>query len=214
MKKIIILVIIALVYSCKKENDIKVNKIEKPIVDKHSEIDVIEKTENIEPLGKIFIGEPLISDKEFIHNLSEGGDNYKYFDEFENILSMSNKIFYRWSNNETKVDKHGDLSLELTRLKYQKKENEKDIQIMLYVKIKGIKKDSIMFYKYQIDKQQSFYPDQRHEVLNNIDNKLTIYHLETFTNQSEFALAIEKWSKLSINQKTGKIDVIMKNMDY
>ena len=214
MKKLIIVAIITLVFSCKKEQTVTVNKSKEPAVEKPSEIEIVEKIEEIEPLDLIFLGEPLISDKEFIYNLSEGGDNYKYFDEFEKILSKSNNIFYKWKEGETKVNKQSDLSLELRRLKYQKKDNKKDIQIMLYVVLNGVKKDSIMFYKYQIDKEQSFYPDQRHEVLNHMDNKLNIYHLETFTNQSEFALAIEKWSKLSINKKTGKIDMVMENLDY
>ena len=214
MKKLIIIVFVTLIYSCKKEPTITENKIEKSIEEIPIEKDSIEKIEVKNSLDNIFIGEPLISDKEFVKNLNEGGENYKYFDEFENILLNNNKIFGKWKKNETKVNKQGDISLQLSRLKYEKKDDEKDIQIMLYVKINGMKKDSIMFYKYQIDKEQSFYPDQRHEVLNHINNELIIYHLETFTNQSEFALAIEKWSKFSINKKTGKIDLLTENMDY
>lgn len=162
----------------------------------------------------IFIGEPLVSKKEFIKNIVEGGENYKYFDQYNNIVHKTNQIFSSWpSNKSNKIILIGNgLSLELSRTPYGKKDKEKDIQIMLYTKKGNTTQDSILFFKYQIDK--NFPDDQRFEVLTYLDNDLNLWYLETSTGFSEFAISIKNWDKYKINKTTGKIEIVTKGIPY
>ena len=76
-------------------------------------------------LDSLFHGLILVKDKNFIYNLSVGGDGFEYFYDYENILKTINKKFAFWNNKiikSTKINQH--LTLELSRLKFNKKENQ------------------------------------------------------------------------------------------
>ncbi|MCU7618772.1 hypothetical protein NZ698_16375 [Chryseobacterium sp. PBS4-4] len=170
---------------------------------------------NIKIIDSLFIGDHLISSKKFLLNIENGGDNFKYFHQYENILHRMNEKFIKWEYlKDSKVlSINSYLSLELMREKYNKEDKEKNIHIMLYTKIKGVKNDSILFYKYQIDKK-ALYVGQRFESLSYLQDDLTLWNLKTYTNQSELALGIDNWNKYKIDIKTGKIILIEKLNPY
>ncbi|MEP7093890.1 MAG: hypothetical protein ABI793_07510 [Flavobacterium sp.] len=201
MRKIIILFsIVLLVISCndaKKENN-KVVHLPNP------------EMENISFSDSLFIGEPLVKDAEFIRNVEAGGDNYRYFEQFGNVLKKHNKKYANYkSNGFIKALKVSDkLTLELKRKKYSSKDKNSDIQIVLFTKINDAVKDSIIFYKYQLDKD--FSKEQRFETLAFLDNNLELFKLESYSGLSEFAFQAEKWEKFKINSSNGKIELIRK----
>lgn len=201
MRKIIILFsIVLLVISCndtKKENFKIANSI-------RSEINPDLFSDSL------FIGEPLAADAEFIRNVEAGGDNYRYFEQFGNVLKKHNKKYVNYkSNGFIKTLKVSDkLTLELKRKKYSSKDKNSDIQIVLFTKINDAVKDSIVFYKYQLD--QDFPKEQRFETLAFLDNNLEIFKLESYSGLSEFAFQAEKWERFKINSSNGKIELIKK----
>jgi hypothetical protein len=122
MKNILIFGITFLLFSCKK--------IEKIVVDNNKTNIILEiKNEsNKYELDSLFHGLILVKDKNFIYNLSVGGDGFEYFYDYENILKTINKKFAFWNNKiirSTKINQH--LTLELSRLKFNKKEIGKNI---------------------------------------------------------------------------------------
>lgn len=118
--------------------------------------------QNISFSDSLFIGEPLAADAVFINNTVEAPD-FSYVDKYDTILNKHNTVFSRFKSQEIikSIQVTTDLSFELERKKYKKEENLKNIQIMFYTKFKGIVKDSILFYKYQIDKDGEKYIQQR-----------------------------------------------------
>ncbi|MEP7095349.1 MAG: hypothetical protein ABI793_14905 [Flavobacterium sp.] len=203
MKKTIIFLIVLIIISCndtKKKNN-KVVHLPNP------------ETENFSLSDSLFIGEPLAGDPFFIKNTTEGG--FSYVDEYDTILNRHNDVFSHFKSDEIikSIQVTVDLSFELKRIKYKRQENLKNIQIMFYTKFKGIVKDSILFYKYQIDKDGERYIQQRFETLSYIDEKLNLYNLNTYTSLSEIAVAVDSWEKYVIEKKSGKIKLINK-MNY
>jgi len=81
---------------------------------------------------------------------------------------------------------------------------------MLYTRYKGKVRDSIMFYKHEIDKDGEVYIDQRLETISFLKSDLTLYNLVSFTGLSEVAFQPEIWNKYKINITTGKIDLVKK----
>lgn len=65
----------------------------------------------------LFVGEPLIKQADFVRNLDEGGDNFRYIKEFETLLKKHNKKYANYkSNSFIKALKVSDkLTLELKR---------------------------------------------------------------------------------------------------
>lgn len=158
----------------------------------------------------LFIGIPQISDSIFIDNIRDGGKNFAYFSQYEKIMLKINKCFVNWECDKNISDKNinDNCTLELRRKKFSNGNKNKDIQIMLYTKINERIKDSILFYKYQWDKD--FPTEQRFEHLSYIDSHLNIWSLETYTNHSEDALEVDKWEKYKIDTIRGRFILIRK----
>ena len=158
----------------------------------------------------LFIGEPLVKEAEFIRNTESLGNNFQYFELFEALLKKHNKKYVNHkSNGFIKAFKVSDLlTLELKRKKYSSKNKTKDIQVVLYTKINNILKDSILFYKYQLDKD--FPTEQRFEALSFLDNNLELFKMESYSSLSELAFQAERWEKYKINSSNGKIELIEK----
>lgn len=89
MRRIILFSISLLIISCndlKKENFKIANSI-------RSEINPDLFSDSL------FIGEPLAADAEFIRNVEAGGDNYRYFEQFGNVLKKHNKKYVNYKSN-------------------------------------------------------------------------------------------------------------------
>ncbi|MEO8516562.1 MAG: hypothetical protein ABI426_07460 [Flavobacterium sp.] len=201
----LILLTFSFLLSCKKVDNVVANS---------QSIDSLVITEETYKIAdSLFIGEPLVKDAEFIRNVEQGGDNYRYFEQFGNLLKKHNKKYANYkSNGFIKALKVSDkLTLELKRKKYNPKDKNSDIQIVLFTKINNAIKDSIVFYKYQLDKD--FPKEQRFETLTFLDNNLELFKLESYSGLSEFAFQAEKWEKFKINGSNGKIELI-KRLNY
>lgn len=175
-----------------------------------------EQVNNIDIQDSLFIGEPLAGDQEFIQNMEEGGNGYIYLDKFDLILKKHNRVFSKFRSNEIikSIPITSDVSLELKRRKFSKKENLNNIQIMMYTRYKGRVKDSIVFYKFEVQKDVGGYGvHQRLETISFLKNDLTLYHLDSYTGLYEMAFQPRTWNKYKINITTGKIDLI-KKLDY
>lgn len=166
-------------------------------------------TKNIQITDSLFIGEPLAKNAEFIRNL-EQFTNANHFRKFDNILKKHNKKFVHYkSNTFIKTLKVSDkLTIELKRRAYNVEEKNANIQVVLYTKINNAIKDSITFYKYQLDKD--FPKEQRFETLVFLSNDLEIFKLESYCSLSEFSFQADKWEKFKINSSNGKIEFIKK----
>ncbi|MCL9805311.1 hypothetical protein NAT51_07250 [Flavobacterium amniphilum] len=156
----------------------------------------------------LFIGEPLAKDPEFIRNTERGGENFQYFNQFGNLLKKHNKKYVDFKSNAViKTLKISDkLVLELKRKKFAAKSKTSDIQIVLYTRVNNVIKDSILFYKYQLDKD--FPKEQRFETIVFLDNNLELFKLESYCNFSEYAFQADKWEKFKINSSNGKIEFV------
>ena len=152
----------------------------------------------------LFVGEPLIKQADFVRNLDEGGDNFRYIKEFETLLKKHNKKYANYkSNSFIKALKVSDkLTLELKRKKYNTKDKNTDIQIVLFTKINNVTKDSIVFYKYQINVNE---PDSRSETMAFLDNDMNLWHLNSYSGQSEYFVQPESWIKYKIDSTNGRI---------
>lgn len=152
----------------------------------------------------LFVGEPLIKQADFVRNLDEGGDNFRYIKEFETLLKKHNKKYANYkSNSFIKALKVSDkLTLELKRKKYNTKNKNTDIQIVLFTKINNVTKDSIVFYKYQINVNE---PDSRSETMAFLDNDMNLWHLNSYSGQSEYFVQPESWIKYKIDSTNGRI---------
>lgn len=199
---LLIILVFPFLLSCKKVDNLSAN------MQSIDSTKVIEETYKIS--DSLFIGEPLVKDAEFIRNVEAGGDNYRYFEQFGNVLKAHNKKYVNYkSNGFIKTLKVSDkFTLELKRKKYIPKNKNSDIQIVLFTKINDVIKDSIVFYKYQLD--PDFPKEQRFETLAFLDNNLEIFKLESYSGLSEFAFQAEKWEKFKINSSNGKIELIKK----
>lgn len=205
MKKLVSVLICVLMLSCEK-NDIRRTEI--PITDSTKSVDIISRETKV---NSSFVGEPKVSDQTFIRILHESND--KTFKMYDSLLITNNDRYLKWTKgNVEKMQIDSSLSIELERTDLGKEDNKSSIKVMLYTKINGQKSDSIVFYKFQYD--LDFPEEQRFETLLNLKSDLIIWHLNTFTNHSEFAIGIHDWSKYKINQNTGKITVISKKMRY
>lgn len=204
MKKTTIFLVIFIIISCSDKK-----KSRHKVLDLHS----YEK-DDISIKDSLFVGEPVTKDAVFIKNTTDGG--FSDVDKFDTILNKHNDVFTHFKSNEIikSINITADLSFELKRKKYKKEENLKDIQILFYTKFKGIVKDSIMFYKYQIDKYEGSYPQQRHETMSYIDEKLNLYSLSTYTSLSEIGVGVNSWSKYTIQKNSGKIKLIDDKLNY
>jgi hypothetical protein len=142
---LLIILVFPFLLSCKKVDNVTANT--KPV----DSLVITEETYKIS--DSLFIGEPLVKDAEFIRNVEAGGDNYRYFEQFGKVLKKHNKKYVNYkSNGFIKTLKVSDkLTLELKRKKYSPKDKNSDIQIVLFTKINDAVKDSIVFYKYQLD---------------------------------------------------------------
>ncbi len=203
MKKTIIFLLVLVVTSC---NDVK--KESDKVLSYHDS-----EMQNTLLSDSLFIGIPLVKDPFFIKNIVDGFEHSSFI-RFDSILNSHNTIFSKFKNDEIikSIKVTPNLSFELKRKKYKKIENQKDIQIILYTKFKGTLRDSILFYKYHIDKVGQ-YTLQRHETLSYIDEKLNLYSLNTYTGLSEDAVEVDSWNKYSIEENSGKIKLINK-MNY
>ncbi|MEP7095346.1 MAG: hypothetical protein ABI793_14890 [Flavobacterium sp.] len=152
----------------------------------------------------LFVGEPLIKQANFVRNLDEGGDNFRYIKEFEILLKKHNKKYANYkSNSFIKALKVSDkLTLELKRKKHNTKDKNTDIQIVLFTKINNVTKDSIVFYKYQINVNE---PDSRSETMAFLDNDMNLWHLNSYSGQSEYFVQPESWIKYKIDSTNGRI---------
>jgi hypothetical protein len=220
-KKIFILLIILSIISCRKQQNLVKNtsiKSEDTIVFKsvHNKVFQIKDS--------LFIGEPLIMGENFVYNLENGfkEDSYVgegYFEDYEKLLKKHNKNFINYKSDEfiRNLVINKNLSLELRRKRFDKKNRTNDIKIILFTKIDNLIKDSIIFYKYDIDEgtalSKGTEDDQRFENISFLDNNLILYHLETYSAQSEGAVGIESWNKYKIDESTGKIN-LNKKINY
>lgn len=215
MKNILIIVMIIIsLSSCESDQKqfIVRNNI-KYLIEEGKTVNKSDTANTVKIAESIFAGEYSIAGKDFIRNIVNGGENYKYFYDYNNILNENNKIFGSWLPKENRsINISNSLSLELERVNYKKKDIRRDIKIMFYTKINGIKKDSIIFYKYQIDKD--FPSEQRFETLSYLDDNFNLWNLDTYTNLSELAIGINHWDKYYINKGNGKIETIERNMDH
>lgn len=202
MKKIIVFLVTLIIVSCsdkKKKND-------QNLILAKSEV------KDFFILDSLFIGEPMAEDTVFVEETTNPAADDWIVDRFDSILNKQHAIFSRFKSNEIikSVNVTNDLSLELKRKKYNIDEDLKDIQVVLYTKFKGIVKDSILFYKYQIDKFDNEYIDQRHEALTYINEGLNLYNLQTYTGMDEFERGVgpDLWNEYLIVKETGKIELL------
>lgn len=162
----------------------------------------------------LFIGEPLISDSQYIRNIKNGGEGYYYVHLHEKLLKKHNSKFLHFKSKESikTIQISKNLKLELKRSKFIKKDNEKDIRVILYTKFNEKIIDSLLFYQFEIDKLDVT-NDQRFETLTYIEDNLTLWQLKTSSSRSELDFQPLNWSKYQINDKTGKIDFKIQ-LDY
>lgn len=151
----------------------------------------------------IISGNKIISNRKFIDDIRDGGDNYKYFYNFENILKNWNKKFK--SNKPNSIVQRIELNESLTLEFFREPSASiiKDIQIKCNLYVDSIKTDSIIFYKYQFDANVQD-DEQRLEVLSYIDPNFNLYNLQTYSNMSEMATEVGSWKKWKIDTISGK----------
>ncbi|MEN2401959.1 hypothetical protein GKZ90_0019375 [Flavobacterium sp. MC2016-06] len=198
IKKIILIIGLGLLLSCNRETK-KVN------INIKTDSSVSSKKLRIS--DSLLIGCPKIADAEFIKNIY---NEFEYFDKYEKILQNINTKYMFFQKKEViKEEKINNIVLKLIKKSLKKD----DIKIELHIYKNNIKTDSILFYKYEYDKNV---PDnmQRLECLSYIDYELYLWHLETFTNHSEDALGFDTWEKYKIDTNTGKIILVEKLKPY
>ncbi len=160
------------------------------------------KNENSDLISEIkdslFIGEPLVSNRNFIEEIFIGRENNDVRLKYESILKNRNSLFLSNKTEVNKVNVNEHLTLEL------KKNSSKNSQIILYTKINNIIKDSTTIFKIEQNKKKN------QGILCFLENGLTLWKLETFSikNENETYLGIKHWTKHKINPATGKIDLI------
>ena len=193
---ILIISIFSFLLSCKK--------VDTPLVANKSVDSTAIASQIYKVADSLFVGEPLIKQADFVRNLDEGGDNFRYIKEFETLLKKHNKKYANYkSNSFIKALKVSDkLTLELKRKKYNTKDKNTDIQIVLFTKINNVTKDSIVFYKYQINVNE---PDSRSETMAFLDNDMNLWHLNSYSGQSEYFVQPESWIKYKIDSTNGRI---------
>lgn len=187
----LILLLFFLVTSCngqEKEKTVSNNSIEKTTF----------------PIANTIIsGNKMISNRKFIDNIRDGGDNFKYFYDFESILKKWNKKFNVIKPNSVVEKIQLNKSLILEFFKEPSTNIQKDIQIKCNLYVNNIKTDSILYYKYQFDPNVED-DEQRLEVLSYIDPNFNLYNLQTYSNMSEMATEVGSWKKWKIDTISGK----------
>lgn len=201
MKKIIGLIAIIFLVSCKNQNNNESNdKINPPLTS-----DTLSNNkENIQNENQdLFRGEPKILDQNFLKNEIQEDNIY------EDLLKSHNAIFSKKSSNSIIAEKNisTDIKIILKRKKFDEKYKEKDIQILLYTKVNEKIKDSIIFYKYTFNKD-NMDGDERFSTLSYINENFEILNLDIYSGTEEFFVEIQKFKKLKIDLKTGKIKFI------
>ncbi|XZF14367.1 hypothetical protein ACTHGU_21505 [Chitinophagaceae bacterium MMS25-I14] len=155
-------------------------------------------------INKTFAGDSVIRDKAFIAKIDAGGEYI--FNQFIQVVTNNKN---RFSSDTQRILSFAGGQLQLV----QKVNDKENVQTIFYIEKNNLKTDSILFYKYQFDKNVPG-GEQRFEVLSYLEDDLTLWHLETFTNHSEDAIGISEWSKYRIDTASGKIVLIAKNMDF
>lgn len=110
------------------------------------------KNENSDLISEIkdslFIGEPLVSNRNFIEEIFIGRENNDVRLKYESILKNRNSLFLSNKTEVNKVNVNEHLTLEL------KKNSSKNSQIILYTKINNIIKDSTTIFKIEQNKKR------------------------------------------------------------
>ncbi len=190
MKKIILPLIILLLISCKKENDLKV--IANTVNDK-----ITAKSEN----NLIPYGDELISKYDFVSKI-ENGESVKSKREYLSKIKFDYNKFDSWDFNTTQTQNAGDIVLKFS--KEEKDNSDTDIytHIILSTFKNNKKIDEIIVYKKEnysealVAISQFFY----------INSDLELWILEI--NEDEAGILLHSWNQYKIDKTNGKIDLV------
>ncbi|WDF61611.1 hypothetical protein PQ462_09530 [Flavobacterium sp. KACC 22758] len=193
MKKIIFPLIILLLISCKKENDLKV------IANKENDTITIKNGSNLIPYG-----DELISKYDFVSKIENGESVKSKRENLSKIIFDYNK-FDSWDFNAIETENTGDIVLKFS--KEEKDNSDADIytHIILSTFKNNKKIDEITVYKNENYSEalalirQFFY----------IDSNLDLWLLEI--NEDEAGIRLRSWNQYKIDKKNGKIELVKSN---